>query len=80
MANWFEVLAGTMRISWLPDPFDPQGARWQCPQEIGLLSAPARPIGALQQDHLPVMDWCDIWARLGRQQREGFTTRYHGTP
>ena len=26
MANWFEVRAGTMRISWLPDLFDLQGA------------------------------------------------------
>jgi hypothetical protein len=27
MANWFEVRTGTMRISWLPDLFDLQGAR-----------------------------------------------------
>jgi hypothetical protein len=31
MTNWFEVRAGTMRISWLPDLFDLQGARWQRP-------------------------------------------------
>ena len=83
MANWFEVRAGTMRISWLPDLFDPQGARWQRPSEIGLVAGllqPCRPIGALQHDHLPIMDRRDIWARLGRQQREGFTTRRHGTP
>ena len=83
MSNWFEVRAGTMRISWLPDLFDPQGARWQRPQKIGLIAGllqPRRPIGALKDDHLPIMNWRDICAWLGRQQCEGFTTRRHRTP
>ena len=70
MANWFEVRAGTMRISWLPDLFDLQGARWQRPQQIVLIAGllqPCRPIGAFQHNHLPIMDRRDIWARVGRQ-------------
>jgi hypothetical protein len=71
------------KFSCLTDLFDLQGAWRQCPQEIGLvirLLQPCRPVGAIQDDHLPVVDWRDIRARIGRQQREGFATRRRRTP
>ena len=71
------------KVSWLTDLFDLQGAWRQCPQEIGLVTRllqPCRPVGALQHDHLAIMDWRYIRARIGRQQRKGFATRRHRTP
>jgi hypothetical protein len=67
----------------LPDLLNLQRARWQCPWEVGLvlgLLQPCRPIGGLKDGHLPIMNWRDICAWLGRQQCEGFTTRRHRTP
>jgi hypothetical protein len=78
-----DFIPARVRIPGLPDLFDLQGACGQCPHEMGLVARllqPCRPVGALQHDHLAVMDRCDIRARIGRQQRKGFTTRCYGTP
>ena len=72
-----DFIPARVRIPGLPDLFDLQGACGQCPQEISLVARllqPCGPVGTLQHDHLPIMNWRDIWTRIGRQQREGFTT------
>src|SRR5438270_8374867 len=72
-----------LRCDRLTDLFNTQTARRQRSQEIDFIAdvfEPSRPVRALQNDHLSVVNGRNIRPRCGREQRERFAALGHRPP